>query len=599
MFDEDKSGKVDLKEMQKGLVNLGVAAVYEVQELFRAVDANGDSSISYAEFAAALKDQDRGDMVVVGDYQNKYGQGGGMADAHRREQIKALGVMDDYTKQGETVAMQDSHGKMEYYDQGGGKLAQRVRQRLDSQFRSLKDAYRMFDADRNGKIDLKELSLGLSRLNIGKREELSQLFGVVDKDGSGQLSYQEFANVLKDFDGQHESTLAGGPFSGTAPVSGRQMTKLEQGKYTDQVKLVDQEGLSEHVRSCRDIQHRIKSQFGQNATGSAVVNLFRSCEPDGCGYISKHNCMKLLVNEFGLARNEAQRLYAMGDREKTGEMDIRGFSSALIGAGEPPGPGGQLTARPTNQMTGAHYGRYGSGADNAVQTAAAQNMPLSLDREAVKVVKQVSECLREPSKKQLLSNRFHQGETGNTRMAASQARHELGAIGAEINSAKFKQLYGEQELTFSQLQKRTSMYDKQLMEEQTRHGGSIVPRGPPIESSLSIRGDYVGCRKLHRDLRPLEERTPFGNDLRDGPKEKLQETPQARRYDPQSQDLQELAWKNRLDPNNKAVVQVPHWGCLGSVSSLTSCNNAHSRGYRFPRHSNLTPRRLLGGAERR
>ena len=91
----------------------------EIDSLFRLVDRDSSGKISYAEFASVLKDPDMQTQdVISGDYK---GPGGGMAEAVRKDQLRAQGALDDY--EGAMKGVSKDHGKMEFFKQKGGKIA--------------------------------------------------------------------------------------------------------------------------------------------------------------------------------------------------------------------------------------------------------------------------------------------------------------------------------------------------------------------------------------------------------------------------------------------------------------------------------------------
>ena len=116
MFDEDRSGEVDIDEMSAGLVKLGMGARAEIDGLFRMVDTSKDGKVSYSEFAAALKDPDQQTRdVIEGEYRNRSGENGGMSKEHRRDGLRAEGTIDDY--HGPGLQVRQEHGKMNYHKQ--------------------------------------------------------------------------------------------------------------------------------------------------------------------------------------------------------------------------------------------------------------------------------------------------------------------------------------------------------------------------------------------------------------------------------------------------------------------------------------------------
>ena len=66
----------------------------------------------------------------------------------------------------------------------------------------LREAFRIFDKDRSGYIDSKEIIAVTTTLGQAlTKEELEQFMAEADLDGDGKLNYEEFVKVMtKDWD---------------------------------------------------------------------------------------------------------------------------------------------------------------------------------------------------------------------------------------------------------------------------------------------------------------------------------------------------------------------------------------------------------------
>ena len=63
----------------------------------------------------------------------------------------------------------------------------------------IKEAFKMFDRDGNGYIDMKELRMVITR--IGQpltAEDADELMKDADLDGNGKLDYNEFARMITE-----------------------------------------------------------------------------------------------------------------------------------------------------------------------------------------------------------------------------------------------------------------------------------------------------------------------------------------------------------------------------------------------------------------
>ena len=342
-----------------------------------------------------------------------------------------------------------------------------------------------------------------------------------------------------------------------------------------QVKFEDQSHLTGPSKRAKDIQYRIKQRLPSNASGAVVKQLFRSCQPDGCGYVSKGNFQRLCMESLGTTQDEASRLYRIADTGMTGELDITGFTRAIIG-GSTELNDGPPTHRFTNAKDGAVYSRYGGGVEKAVKDNVNPPAPGGcewMDRDATKLIRQMNHLLGDHKKSRELSQIInHEGEhmyDGDHRVGKTTI--EIGRMGTEIERMgvpmspnqrhKFHQLYGNanDEVTMSEIQAKTTQYAKQL---DALKGNTVVPRGPLLDASLTHKGDYVGCRKLrHADDRLLEEKAPYGHDLYSGggdmggPGRPSLIEPRGERAAQPYREVEEVAWKRRLDPQDKGVAQ--------------------------------------------
>lgn len=70
----------------------------------------------------------------------------------------------------------------------------------------LKAAFRMFDQDGSGKIDMKELNQLLSGeefKDVYSEKELKQAIAEVDENGDGEIDYQEFLDMMKGIENKN------------------------------------------------------------------------------------------------------------------------------------------------------------------------------------------------------------------------------------------------------------------------------------------------------------------------------------------------------------------------------------------------------------
>eukprot|EP00960_Hanusia_phi_P056538 763307-Hanusia_phi.AAC.1 len=67
----------------------------------------------------------------------------------------------------------------------------------EEKIKAIRDAFDMFDADGGGSIDEFEMRIAMRALGISRsRKEVKSLFEAADIDGSGQLEFDEFKDIM-------------------------------------------------------------------------------------------------------------------------------------------------------------------------------------------------------------------------------------------------------------------------------------------------------------------------------------------------------------------------------------------------------------------
>ncbi|KAD6795036.1 hypothetical protein E3N88_05932 [Mikania micrantha] len=143
-FDKNKDGFVTKQELFDSLKNIGIStSKQDVLEMIQKVDANGDELIDFDEFC---------------------------------ELFESLMSGEDGSKD----------------DGGDGNL--------DHEDGDLRNAFDVFDGDKNGLISVEELGLVLVSLGFkeGKMlEDCKKMISKVDTDGDGMINFHEFKNMMK------------------------------------------------------------------------------------------------------------------------------------------------------------------------------------------------------------------------------------------------------------------------------------------------------------------------------------------------------------------------------------------------------------------
>lgn len=144
-FDKNKDGFITKHELKESLKNIGIfEGEKHVADMFGRVDVNGDGLIDFDEFCELF------------------------------ESISS-------TKDGEEECHKDEDGDGD----GDGDL---------------KEAFDVFDGNKDGLITVEELGMVLSSLGFteGKKlEECKEMIKKVDMDGDGMVNFEEFKRMMR------------------------------------------------------------------------------------------------------------------------------------------------------------------------------------------------------------------------------------------------------------------------------------------------------------------------------------------------------------------------------------------------------------------
>ncbi|RLN00083.1 hypothetical protein C2845_PM06G10430 [Panicum miliaceum] len=143
----------------------------EVERVFRRYDANGDGKISAEELASVLR---------------ALGAPPGPGEV-RRMMDEMDADRDGFVDLAEFVA----------FHCGGAGGARREGEDDDATEAELREAFRMYDADRNGLISARELHRVLRQLGDKcSVADCSRMIRSVDADGDGSVNFDEFKKMM-------------------------------------------------------------------------------------------------------------------------------------------------------------------------------------------------------------------------------------------------------------------------------------------------------------------------------------------------------------------------------------------------------------------
>ena len=136
-----------------------------------------------------------------------------------------------------------------------------------------KEAFEIFDKDKDGYITTKELGDIMKNLGQTPSEaELQDMINEVDIDGNGTIDFKEFlglmARKMRDTDTQEELIEA--------------------------FKIFDRDGNG--LISANELQH-VMTSLGENVTEEEVEEMIKESDLDGDAYINYEEFVRMIVNK--------------------------------------------------------------------------------------------------------------------------------------------------------------------------------------------------------------------------------------------------------------------------------------------------------------
>jgi calcium-binding protein CML len=166
----ERKSEDDMASGKKAAAGVGIGMpAAEVEQVFRKYDANGDGKISAEELAAVLR---------------ALGAPPGPGEVRRMmEEMDA--DRDGFVDLTEFIAF---HCAGEEDEDGAAAAASEA---------ELREAFRMYDADRNGLISVRELHRVLRQLGDKcSVADCSKMIRSVDADGDGSVNFDEFKKMM-------------------------------------------------------------------------------------------------------------------------------------------------------------------------------------------------------------------------------------------------------------------------------------------------------------------------------------------------------------------------------------------------------------------
>ena len=142
---------------------------------------------------------------------------------------------------------------------------------IEEKSREVKEAFDMFDRDKDGKIDNKELTNVMKALGYNLADkEISEIVGEYDKEGDGKLTYEELLNMInsrsKEIDAEDELIEA--------------------------FRIFDKEGKG--YIGAEEIKHLLL-MLGESMSAEEIEEIITQADIDGDGKVSYQDFAKLML----------------------------------------------------------------------------------------------------------------------------------------------------------------------------------------------------------------------------------------------------------------------------------------------------------------
>ena len=213
-LDDDGDGQLTKEELAAALArwNLdGDAAKYkkELEQIFGAADADGSGAVNYTEFAEALANNNTqsqpifgaNDEALLGHVVGNITGGFAGGQVFLNENIESNGGRHG-VRRADSELLPLPHAKEAATAEELEEEKKVLREHIATKYKLFQTAFRKFDTDASGSVDVAELVAGVRFFNLPiPIEHVQQLAKEMDR-GDGKIDYAAFANVLHERDAQ-------------------------------------------------------------------------------------------------------------------------------------------------------------------------------------------------------------------------------------------------------------------------------------------------------------------------------------------------------------------------------------------------------------
>ena len=376
-FDANNDGALSQQELIAGMKTTGMN--FDNQDcanIFAMADLNQDGEISYVEFATALfpaaadgLSKFRSRLGAITDVKMAFkrfdADGDGEISMSELKNGAGSGFSSGEISAIFTLGDSDGDGKVSFAEFAQLVLpsARDKVTTLKKSFKGAQDiqaAFQRFDVNKDGKISCDELKNGLqsSGLRLNDQEVMT-IFAMADVDGDGEISLEEFSTLLG-------ASSSAAPASSGAGASGIKFRSVDEVKVAFKKFDINNDGhldrneFKQLVASCNggsdqaadalfkqgdsdgdgklDYQELIKLLYPASAQAlqklhknfsnlNEVKAAFKRFDADGDGHVSKQELQQVMK---GFSAGEVDSIFALGDKDQSGGIDIQEFISLML-----------------------------------------------------------------------------------------------------------------------------------------------------------------------------------------------------------------------------------------------------------------------------
>ena len=375
--DIDQDGEISLSEFvrlmcpaaESGLNRFrnSFRNIQEVVSAFKRFDTNGDGALSQQELVHGMRSS--GAKLTAAE-------------------MKAIFILADVNQDGEVNYIEFISALFPSVSDGLAKL-----RNVLSSVNSVKDAFRKFDADRDGEITFQEFKNGASSIGKFSNGELSSIFAVGDVDHDGKISFSEFARMIipsvdekisqlkkslgtasdvtsafKKFDANNDGKISSQELKNGLRALGLKLTDSEiDGIYA----VGDLDGDGEI--SLHEFEHLLGTavSFGHVEDVKAAFYRF---DQNNDGHIDKSE-LKLMLSATGKnpSDQEVNELFRKGDLDGDGKIDLQEFIKLMFPASTEALAKLQKSFKSTNEMKSS-FRKYDTDGDGHISRAELRNV---------------------------------------------------------------------------------------------------------------------------------------------------------------------------------------------------------------------------------